>query len=106
MNIIYSGLFFSITEAEFNQYESTYQGVNVPQELRKAEMWLHANPKRRKRSYSRFVSNWLAKSHRDLLAVETREAVRVYRSRQESRVGTGPTGGTMKPAVLARLRRA
>ena len=106
MNIIYSGLFFSVTEDELNEYESIFPGVNVPQELRRMDSWCRANPRRLKRNWNRFILNWLGKTHRDLLAVQTREAVRVYRSRQESRVGTGPTGGTMKPAVLARLRRA
>ena len=106
MNIIYSGLFFSITEAEFNHYESTYPGVGIASELRKADSWLRANPRRRKKNYPRFLVAWMARAHSQLLAVELRQNVRVYRSRQESRVGTGPTGGTMKPVVAARLRRA
>ena len=105
MNIIFACAFFSVTEEELEQYESIYPGVNVPQELRRMDSWCRANPRRLKRNWNRFILNWLGKTHRDLLAVQTREAVRVYRSRQESRVGTGPTGGTMKPAVLARLRR-
>lgn len=88
MNILFSCEFFSITEDNLNLLEATYPGVNVPQELRKMDVWLQANPSRRKKSYPRFITNWLAATHHRLVEVQTREAVRVYRSRQESRVGT------------------
>jgi hypothetical protein len=88
MNIIYSGMFFSITEEDFNWYERTYPGVGIASELRKADMWLRCNPRRRKKNYPRFLTAWLARAHSQLLAVELRQNVRAYRAKAESRVGT------------------
>ena len=90
MNIIYSGMFFSVSEDELSDYEAIYPGVNVPQELRRAEMWLRNNPKRRKRSYSRFITNWLSSTHRQLLAIEVRENVRLNHHRKIAMAGAGP----------------
>jgi hypothetical protein len=52
------------------------------------DSWCRANPRRRKKNWSRFIENWLGKTHRDLLAVELRQNVRAYRAKAESRVGT------------------
>ena len=103
MSVIFSGAYFSVTEEEFEAMESTYPGINVPSELRKADMWCRANPSRRKKNYARFLTNWLARTHRDLLAVELRQNVREYRAKAESRVGTF----AYEPVtVKASLRRA
>lgn len=90
MNIIFTSAFFSITEEQLEDYESAYPGVNVPQELRKMDLWLRINPKRRKRSYSRFVTNWLSRVHRQLLEIEVRENVRLNHHRKIAMAGAGP----------------
>ena len=90
MNIVFTCAYFSISDDEFENFESTYPGVNVPQELRKMDLWLRINPKRRKRSYSRFVTNWLSRVHRQLLEIEVRENVRLNHHRKIAMVGAGP----------------
>lgn len=88
MNIIYSGMFFSVTEDEFYDYEKTFPGVGIAQELRRMDSWCRANPRRRKKNWKRFIENWLGKTRRDLLAVELRSNVRSYKAAQEARVGS------------------
>jgi len=58
--------FFKVTWEEYDKYISAYPGVNVNGEFKKMQMWLEANPARRKKNTKRFISNWLAKSHREL----------------------------------------
>ena len=103
MNILFSCQFFSVTEQEFYEYEKTYPGVGIASELRKMYLWLRVNPSRRKKLYARFITNWLKRTHNDLLRVELRNNVREYRAKAESRVGTF----AYEPVkVKASLRRA
>jgi hypothetical protein len=53
-------------------------GVSVRDELIKAQSWVDANPKRRKRNWERFVVNWMNRASQSqearLLAQRIRQA--------------------------------
>lgn len=36
-----------------------YKDIDIVKELKKMELWLDLNPKRRKKDYRRFIFNWL-----------------------------------------------
>ena len=38
-----------------------YKRKDIPSEIRKASLWIFSNPKRKKKNYSRFLTNWMAK---------------------------------------------
>lgn len=61
-------IFTNIAEEVFHRWDTTFKGVDVDAELAKAEAWYVANPKRRKRNHLRFLTNWLARAHRDAQA--------------------------------------
>ena len=56
-----NGVGYSLTEEKRDEYQETYPGLNVDQELRKARQWLTDNPKKRKtlRGMPAFLNNWL-----------------------------------------------
>lgn len=62
--------YFQVTDEQIEKYEYAYPAVNVLQEMRKMEVWLDANPERRKKKYERFIVNWLGKAHSNLLNAE------------------------------------
>jgi hypothetical protein len=80
---MFKGEFFSLDLEEIKDCERVYPGVNVWVELHKMDKWLKVNPERRKKRYERFVVNWLAKAHSDLLRAEVAVMVRedIRRSR-------------------------
>jgi hypothetical protein len=45
------------------EWSEAYYPLNIEGELLKMVQWLTANPRRRKKNYSRFCVNWLAKEH-------------------------------------------
>ena len=47
-----------------------FPGVDIEGEMRKMEVWLEANPARRKKNMDRFIVNWLSKTHSRLLEKE------------------------------------
>jgi len=55
---------WALTEDKVAEYEESYPGVNVRQELRRARQWCIDNPPRRKTpaGISRFLSTWLGKA--------------------------------------------
>lgn len=55
--------YFAVHEGRLAEWERIYNPLNVRGELDKMKLWLDANPRRRKKSYQRFVINWLNKEH-------------------------------------------
>ena len=60
--------------AEFaSRLKEAFPHLNVEEEIRKAELWLYANPAKRKSNYERFLINWLSRaeaSHAELSRAE------------------------------------
>ena len=83
--------FFNVSDAELDLFEQTYPGVPVEVELQKMNVWMWANPARRKKNTKRFICNWLSKTHGQLLAAQvsatTRELVRREQQRVDANVG-------------------
>jgi len=73
------GRHFSVGAADWNKLYQTYDRVDIEREFRMMDDWLESNPRRRKKNYRRFITNWLK--------AEQRKAERV---RPEVMVGAGP----------------
>jgi len=56
------GKFTGITKRQYETWCEAFPAINVDAEIRKAAVWLTANPKNRKSNYSRFLANWLTKT--------------------------------------------
>ena len=60
--------------AEFaGRLKEAFPHLDVDEEVRKAELWLYANPAKRKSNYERFLINWLSRaeaSHAELSRAE------------------------------------
>ena len=74
---------FHVAEWKLAEWERDYEPLNVRQELVKANEWLEANPRRRKKNYNRFVVNWLNKAHAQVIVaqIERRLYARVGENR-------------------------
>ena len=46
---------------KLNKWKETFN-CDVEAEIKKMEVWLSANPERRKKNYERFITNWLSKA--------------------------------------------
>ena len=57
------GSFVQISDAQMEQWEDAYRGLDIDAELTRAESWYIANPRKRKRNHQRFIVNWLARAH-------------------------------------------
>lgn len=79
--------YFQVSDAELDLFEETYPGVPVEVELQKMSVWLWANPHRAKKQMRRFITNWLAKTHLQLLQAQTRELVKREQMRADASVG-------------------
>ena len=42
-------------------YNCYYAKCDIVSEIRKAGIWIEANPNRRKKNYKRFLANWFAR---------------------------------------------
>jgi hypothetical protein len=51
-----------VTPEQLAVWEENFPALDVPQELRKATVWLDANRKQRKRDVKRFLASWLARA--------------------------------------------
>ena len=60
--------FFVVGYREFAEYQRAFNRVNVMDALMDMNMWLEANPKRRKKNYKRFIVNWLKADQREAIA--------------------------------------
>lgn len=56
------GEFRDISASRFEQWESLFKKIDVIAEIEKAEAWLKANPRKRKKNYDRFLLNWFARA--------------------------------------------
>jgi hypothetical protein len=57
--------YFTLTDHEADKYVSAY-GLDRQQflyELKKMELWLDNNPTKRKKSYGRFITNWISRGN-------------------------------------------
>lgn len=61
---VLGGVSWKLLESKASEYESTYLGVDVNAELRKALQWLRDNPRNVKtpQGMPRFLNNWLARA--------------------------------------------
>lgn len=61
--------FEGITEDDIKKWNETYPAIDIRQEIRKAGLWLVANPTKRKKNIYRFLINWFsrAKPNNDML---------------------------------------
>ena len=62
-----NGTFFPVDEAKRAEYELSYPGVDVLQELRSIRQWAIDNPTKRKtiRGMSRHINAWMSRSQND-----------------------------------------
>lgn len=74
---------FSVSDRDIELYKGAFPGVSIETELHKMNVWLLANPNRKKKRVSRFIVNWLSKTHGRLLEAEVAVMVRedIRRSR-------------------------
>jgi hypothetical protein len=58
---------YVITFEDGDHYERMFPNINVAQEFCSMEIWLEANPSKRKTRHGikRFIANWLIKSTRE-----------------------------------------
>jgi hypothetical protein len=84
---MFESIYFQVSDAQIAKYAHAFPGVPVEVELHKMDAWLDANPGRRKRRYSRFIVNWLAKRHQELLCAEVAATVRGQAAKAEAQVG-------------------
>lgn len=47
---------------DHSTWREAYPGIDVEAEAQKAKLWLLSNPRNRKKNFSRFLTNWLARS--------------------------------------------
>lgn len=57
--VFVEGRFYGITDSQLRYWSLAFPTVDVEGEIRRAEAWLLANPRRRKKNYTRFITNWL-----------------------------------------------
>ncbi len=53
---------FNIPMARYPEWEQVFPKLDLDAEIDKAELWLSANPKRRKKNYERFLLGWFARA--------------------------------------------
>lgn len=56
------GQFMDIPEERFEEWETLFKKIDVVAEIERAEGWLKANPKKRKKNYDRFLHNWFSRA--------------------------------------------
>jgi hypothetical protein len=79
--------YFTVHESKLAEWEQAYSPLNVAGELARMVLWLDSNPRRRKKNYSRFVTNWLNKAYAQVAVAQA--SARMYArvgSEQRSRV--------------------
>jgi hypothetical protein len=92
--VIFRGRHLEISELDWNDWGATYPSVDIEREFRMMDDWLESNPRRRKKNYRRFITNWLK-------AEERRARV----TKAEQNVGSGHFEGVkVRPEILERER--
>lgn len=56
------GRFYNISNTLLEPWKEAYPAIDVTAEIRKAAAWLIANPKNKKKSYERFLNQWLSRA--------------------------------------------
>lgn len=65
------GVWNNVTSEIKELWKKAYPAVDIPVELQKAAAWLVANPKNKKKNYSRFINSWLCRSQDRAPRVQT-----------------------------------
>ena len=60
--IVFDGSGFQNINGQLSAWVSAYPAVDVPSEIKKAAVWLMANPANKKSNYARFLTNWISKA--------------------------------------------
>jgi hypothetical protein len=90
----FTGRFFYVQGLKLEHYRFAFPNVDIVAELRLMDEWLRANPRRRKKNYDRFITNWLK-------AEERRARV----TKAEQNVGNGYFENVkVRPEILERER--
>jgi hypothetical protein len=59
--------FQTIPNALMEKWREVAPGINIPNEIKKAELWLLAHPEKRRSRYDAFLSNWMVKAQGDFI---------------------------------------
>ena len=106
---IFHSKYFSITAEQHEQYVKTYDRIDVAKSYEEMVAWLISNPKRaRKKSWSRFVNNWLKTNNEEAepFAVEDARIKAEYaRERQPATAPRTPTETPEQIETRERLER-
>ncbi|MDI9433670.1 MAG: helix-turn-helix domain-containing protein [Planctomycetota bacterium] len=78
---------FTGLNGEVDKWQRTYRGIDVPAEIQRAEAWVTANPRKVKRNWERFLTNWLSKEDKDARNARQRNGHRPSFAAQVSAVG-------------------
>jgi hypothetical protein len=57
---------FAGIDGQIQTWTRAFPDVDVAAEIRKAAAWAAANPSRAKKSWERFIVNWLARARKDV----------------------------------------
>lgn len=61
-NIYYQNEYFDITEERQSEYKQIFPHLNIDREYMLMKAWLDDNPRRRKKTYERFITGWLKRA--------------------------------------------
>lgn len=56
------GAFIGIAGDQVQRWAEAYPAIDVRSEVKRAAIWLEANPKNRKSNYQRFLTNWFSRT--------------------------------------------
>lgn len=59
--------FKTIPDALMNKWREVAPGIIISDEIKKAELWLLANPQKRRSRYDSFLSNWMVKAQENYI---------------------------------------
>ena len=59
-------MFTGISEEQMDEWELAFPKLDIDGELTRIELWYQLNPKKHKRAITRFITNWLARTFKDL----------------------------------------
>lgn len=57
-----SGEFENVTTQDLEGWGEAYPAVEIKGEIRRAAQWMKANPRKKKKNWPRFITNWLARA--------------------------------------------
>jgi len=59
--------FVNIPNALMEKWREVSPGININDEIKKAELWLLSNPEKRRSRYESFLSKWMVKAQNDFI---------------------------------------